>query len=168
MQIPLTGKRGKHGVFDPGWRNRIKQNVTIRCREGCFVRDLFIKSVDLGESAGLLARFVGMALANGSSRAAARLPHFRRPGGTRGLGGIYPQGEYGHQDLDEGFQVHNHNSRPMTIPRVYFYIPQPMEQSVAAGAVLLLTMEPHVAMEFPKGLETVVPVWSQWACFIGQ
>jgi hypothetical protein len=48
------------------------------------------------------------------------------------------------------------------------YIPQPMGQLVAVDAALPLTMEPHVAMEEPKGLETVEPVWSQWACFIGQ
>ncbi len=54
-------------------------------------------------------------------------------------------------------------------PAVSDYIPQlPIGQPVALGAALPLTMEPHVAMEIPKGLETVVPVWSQWACFIGQ
>ena len=60
------------------------------------------------------------------------------------------------------------------LPREYFksrdadYIPQPMGHVVAAGAALPLMMEPQVAMEVPKGLETVVPVWSQWAFSIGQ
>jgi hypothetical protein len=39
------------------------------------------------------------------------------------------------------------------------YIPQPpMGQLVAASTALPLTIEPHVAMVAPKGLETVVPV----------
>ncbi len=38
------------------------------------------------------------------------------------------------------------------------YIPQPMGQLVAVDADLPLTMEPQVAIEVPKELETVVPV----------
>jgi hypothetical protein len=173
VQIPLTGNRSKNGVFDFDRRNRIKQNAAIRRRESRFVRDLFIKSMNLDEGAGLLAGLVGMAFANGAARAAAHLSHFRRPGGTCRLGAVDPQRQHGHQDLDEGLQVHNPITA-ITVPRIYFesrgadYIPQPMGQLVAVDAALPLTMEPHVAMELPKGLETVEPVWSQWACFIGQ
>lgn len=61
-------------------------------------------------------------------------------------------------------QYHESISNPVRAD----HIPQPMGQLAAVDVALPLTVEPQVAMEVPKGLETVELVWSQWACFIGQ
>lgn len=54
-------------------------------------------------------------------------------------------------------QLQHHE--PISSVVISDYIPQlPIGQLFALGAAVLLTMEPHVAMEVPKGLETVVPV----------
>jgi hypothetical protein len=64
----------------------------------------------------------------------------------------------------EQLQYHERISSPVMAD----YIPQPIGQLVVVGVALPLTIEPQVAMDAPKGFETVVPVWSQRAFSIGQ
>jgi hypothetical protein len=110
----------KDEIFDPGRRNRIKEGGVIGgWRESRPSRHLFIESLDFYEGACLFAGLVGMAFANRTARAAARLSQLRRPGGTSSLGIAYPQRQSGHQDLNEGLKAHSY-IKAITVPRVYF------------------------------------------------
>ncbi len=113
------GNRNKNEVFDFDGRNRIEKNVAIRRRESRFGRDLFIKAWTWTRVQDCLQDLSVWHLQAGLPVQQHVFPASDVPAAHAGLGAGYPQRQHGHQDLDEGLQVHKHITA-ITVPRVYF------------------------------------------------